>query len=267
VRAEHDETFSASEPTFIAHGGLRAGYAAWAADEASPMARILDARWVFRTAGAASSFMAAAALGAGLPMLPAPALGDETLAFGDDGTTGGRRTHAIVMRIGRVVARLQVFEGAYAAASRHILHAAMLHPLAQKAVLRARQGLSQYWILVASPTNAVPALVHSPGYNAAQLLSKYPLLAHPELPTSLAMMGDDYVPVARALAAFQAQLRAHRWATYRDAMLALVRALLASDMGDPRVNVAHAYEIVYEMRCLDPDPIWIQLDAQCRAHG
>ncbi len=74
-------------------------------------------------------------------------------------------------------------------------------------------------------------------------------------------------PRPRALASFQAQLRAHRWNAYRAAMLALVRALLATDMGDPRVNVAHAHEIVTELRYLDGDPVWTQLDAACRARG
>ncbi len=270
VRGEHDEPLLSCEPIFLAHGGLRAGYAMWSGDESSPMARVLDTRWVFRTAAGAAGFVraVATALGHGRPPLPAPQLGDDALAFGDDmAIAGTNRTHVVVVRVGRVVARLQASEGAHAAASRQSLHAAMLHPLANKIVQRARQGLAAYWIAVAYPTNAVAALVHSPGYDATRLLQKYPLLACPELPSALAVQGEPYARAAASLASFQAQLRAHRWATYREAMFALVRALLATDMGDPRVNAAHAHEIVTELRHLDPDPVWSQLDAECRARG
>jgi hypothetical protein len=207
----------------------------------------------------------APALGDGLPSLAAPQLGDHTLAFGDSGMTGGRRTQVIVVRIGRVIARVQAFEGMQAAQAREILHAALLQPLAGKIVQRVRKALASYWLAVAYPTNAVAALVHSPGYEAARLITQYPLLAHADLPAAIMHLGDQYMPVARALASFQAQLRAHRWASYRDTMLALVRVLLASDVGDPRVNAAHAHEIVCELRSMDPAPIWMQLDVECRA--
>jgi len=171
------------------------------------------------------------------------------------------------VRIGRVVARVQATEGIYAASSRQVLHAATLHPLAHKIEQRARKGLAAYWIAVAYPTNAVPALLHSKGHDAAQLLEKYPILAHPELPGAMSTFDELYVDAAAALANFQAQVRAHRWVTYRQAMMRLVRILLDSDMGDPRVNAAHAQEIVTELRYLDPDPIWTQLDAECPARG
>lgn len=271
-RADSDEAFSSCEPTFVAHGGLRAGYNAWNADEYSAMARVVDQRWVFRTASAAVYFMRATAalMSDGLPQLPSPTLGDEVLAFGGellDGNNTLRRSHVVIIRIGRVVARLQVTEGAFAAACRNILHAQMLQPLAHKIVQRAHRGLAAYWLAVVFPTNAVPALVHSPGYDAARLLQKYPYLGLGDLPAAISTMGDQYATVARSLASFQAQVRAHRWQTYRDSMLALARTLLATDMGDPRVNAAHAHEIVNELRYLDPDPIWLQLDAECRARG
>jgi hypothetical protein len=107
--------------------------------------------------------------------------------------------------------------------------------------------------------------VHSPGYDVARLIDKYPLLAHAELPRAIATMGDKYEPVARSLASFQAQLRAHRWATYCTAMLNLVKALLETDMGDMRVNAASALEIVYELGHIDPNPAWRQLAAACEA--
>ena len=265
--AARDEVNPANDPTFAALGGLRAAAVAWVADESSPMAHILDSRWAFRTAAAAAQFLHGAALHDGLRSFPAPQLGDDTLAFGDDGSHGGRRAYVLVIRANRVVARLHVVEGTMATASRQILHPAMLHPLGEKIVHRARKAVAAYWFAVVYPTNAVPALVHSPGYDASRLLSRYPLLAHPELPAALAVLDEKYVPAARALASYHAHLRAHRWSTYRDAMLALVRSLLATDMGDPRVNVAHAHEIVNELRHLDPDPVWAQLDAECRARG
>jgi hypothetical protein len=266
-RGDHDEAAS-EEPAFLAAGGLRAGYVAWIGDERSSMAGIVDTRWVFRSPAGAIHYWNAHAplLGDGMPMLQAPQLGDKALVFGDE-MTRARRTYVIVVRIGRVIARLHAREGAYAAASQQVLHAALLHPLAEKIVQRARRGLAAYWLGVAAPTNAVPALFHSPGFDAARLLGKYPLLAHAELPVALAISDDKYKQLAHSLASFQAQLRAHRWATYRESMLALVRHLLATDMGDPRVNAAHAWEIVTELRYLDPDPIWIELEAACLARG
>jgi len=268
VRGERDEATTSADPTFLGYGGVRAGYAVWLADESSSMARIVDTRWVFRTSVAALHFMRAVAplLSSGLPPVPTPQLGDDVLAFGDQ-SVGNRRTYVIAVRVGRVVARLQATEGLYAAASRQVLHAATLHPLAHKIVQRARQGLAAYWIAVAYPTNAVPALLHSKGHDAAQLLEKYVFLAHPEMPGALAMLGDEYAPAAAALANFQAQVRAHRWVIYRKAMFRLVRTLLDTDMGDPRVNAAHAFEIVTELRYLDPDPVWIHLEMECRARG
>ena len=268
LRGERDDVRMTNDPTFLAHRGVRAGYAVWGSDESSAMARIIDTRWVFRTAMFAHQFMRSFAhlLADGLPALPAPILGDDVLAFGDQ-TVGNRRSHVIFTRIGRVVARVQATEGIYAAASRQVLHAAMLHPLGHKIVQRAQRGLAAYWLAVAYPTNAVPALLHSKGHDAAQLLDKYPLLAHPELPGAMSTFDETYAEAAAALANFQAQVRAHRWGTYRQAMMRLVRALLDSDMGDARVNAAHAHEIVNELRYLDPDPIWTQLDAECQARG
>jgi len=267
VRAESDETFSTADQTFQAYGGLRAGFAAWAGPEYLALSRVIDSRWVFRTSAAAVYFMRAVAyvMSDGLPQLPIPEIGDDTLAYGDDGLTGHRRTQIVIVRVGRVVARIQAYEGAYAAQAREILHAATLQPLVARIARRLRQGIAAYWLAVAYPTNAVAALVHSPGYDAARLLAKYPLLAHSELPSAIALMGDQYAPVARGLASFQAQVRAHRWATYREAMLSLTRLLLATDMGDPRVNAAYALEIVSELRRIDPDPVWLELDAWCRA--
>src|SRR5260221_6801832 len=113
-----------SEPTFLAHGGVRAGSITWRGDDRSALAQVVDARLVFRTAAGAAAFIAAVApaLGDGLPAVAVPALGDDTLAFGGD------HIQIVVVRIGRVVARLHVQEGAYAASARQILHTATLHP-------------------------------------------------------------------------------------------------------------------------------------------
>jgi hypothetical protein len=153
----------------------------------------------------------------------------------------------------------------HAAASRQPLHPALLNPLGIRMAQRCREGIAKYWIYVAQPTNAVPALIHSPGFDVARLIDKYPILAHAELPRAIALMGDKYEAAARSLASYQAQLRAHRWQTYRSAMLGLVRALIETDMGDTRVNAAYALEIVYELGHIDPDPVWAQLAATCEA--
>ncbi|HUS30636.1 MAG TPA: hypothetical protein VMZ53_19135 [Kofleriaceae bacterium] len=263
-----DEEFANADPTFLHFGGARAAFVVWSADESSAMAHLMDTRWVFRTNFGAQSYLREPAtltmLADGVPPVPAPELGDEAIAFG--GTApDGRRTQILVIRIGRVLARIQANEGINATAARQILHAAVLHPLGIRVAQRGREGIAAYWLNVAAPTNAVPALLHSPGYDVARLIEKYPLLAHSELPRAIATLGGKYEPVARSLASYQAQLRAHRWQTYRSAMLALVKALVETDMGDTRVNAAFALEIVYELGHIDPDPVWRQLAVTCEA--
>lgn len=283
VPAERNDTFALADPTFLAHGGLHAGFVTWASSESSGLARFIDARWVFRTTTAATYFLHAVApvIGEGLPRVGAPSIGDETLAFGDD-SGRVRRSHVIAFRVGRIVARLQAIEGADAAAARQILHAQMIYPLAGRAVKRAGRALLAYWLIVEYPTNTIATLVHTPGHDVSRLLAKYPLLALPELPEAIRLRAEErqviggkeaakdlaaYTAAADTLRNFQTQVRAHRWPVYRDAMRALTRALLETDMGDPRVNAAYAHEIVSELRHLDPDPIWAQLDALCLARG
>ncbi len=297
---EHNDNFAAVDPTFLSHGGLRAGYVTWASGEWAAMAQIIDARWVFRTPGAAAHFMhvLAPAFGEGFPSLPAPKVGDQVLAYGEDSGLV-RRTQIIAVRIGRVVIRLKATEGAEAAASRQMLHAHLLYPLAGKATIRAHTAQLRYWLAVEYPTNSIAALVHTQGQDVGRLLTKYPLLAFGEIPDAIRLRGEDrraeldedlaktlaiegdpkkreaatlaaakevdkFKSAADTLANFQAQLRAHRWSSYRDAMLALVRALLSTDMGNPRVNAAAAHEIVSEVAHIDRDPVWVELDAVCR---
>jgi hypothetical protein len=165
-------------------------------------------------------------------------------------------------------------------------------------VKRAHTAQLRYWHAVEFQTNTIATLVHTPHHDVARLLASHPLLALTELPEVIRLRADDrreeldedianeedpakqdlarvaakkeiekYGIAADTLANFQAQLRAHRWQQYRDAMLALTRTLLASNMGDPRVNAARAHEIVHELRHIDHDPVWEQLDLLCRARA
>ena len=267
VCAGLDESLALHDPTFFSCAGLRAGSAVWTGDETSALAHVIDSRFVFRTATAAARYMheAGPLLADIFVPVPTPQIGDDTRAY--EGEANGRRVQVLVMRIGRVIARLQGSEGGYAASQRQILHAAVLQPLGGRIVRRVRDAQARYWLAVAQPSNTVAHLLHSPGYDAARLLDRCPMLAHAELPNAMLVLGDKYEAVARALANFQAQLRAHRWQTYRAAMLALGRMLLESDMGDPLVNAAYAYEIAAEMANLDGDPVWVQLAADCQARG
>jgi hypothetical protein len=238
-------------------------------------------------------------LGEGLPPAPAPKIGDQVIAFAED-SGRVRRTQIVAVRVGRVVIRLKAVEGAEAAAARQMLHAQMLYPLAGKAAVRAHTAQLRYWLTVDFPTNSLATLVHTPGHDVGRLLPKYPLLAFSELPDALRLRADDrrteleedlaanlareddpkkrdaaklavakevekFRTAADTLANFQVQLRAHRWAAYREAMIALIRALLASDVGNPRVNAAYAHQLVGELGAIDNDPIWAQLDAICRS--
>jgi hypothetical protein len=296
---EQDDTFAANDATFLAHGGLRAAYVTWAGPAWYAIATLIDARWVFRTAADAARFMAAIApaLGEGLPAQGAPPIGDQVLSFGDDFGSEGR-TQILAVLEGRVVIRLKAIEGVEAAASRQILHAQLLYPLAGKAAKRAHNAQLRYWHAVEYPTNTIATLVHTPHHDVASLLVRHPLLALDELPELIRLRADERRelldediaaeedPAKQALAReaakkeiekfkiaadtlgnFQAQLRAHRWQQYRDAMLALTQALLTSSMGDPRVNAARAHLIVHELRHIDRDPVWEQLDAVCRTRA
>jgi hypothetical protein len=296
---ERNDTFAAHDATFLAHGGLHAGYVSWGAPAWLAIATLIDARWVFRTAGDAARFMAAIApaLGEGLPAQGALQIGDQVLSFGDDFSREGRMQILAVLE-GRVVIRLKAIEGVEAASSRQMLHAQMLYPLAGKAAKRAHNAQLRYWHAVEFQTHTIATLVHTPHHDVGRLLASYPLLAMGELPELIRLRADDrreeldedianeedpakqdlakeaakkeiekYKNAADTLGNFQAQLRAHRWQQYRDAMLALTRMLLASNVGDPRVNAARAHEIVHELRHIDPDPVWEQLAMLCRSRA
>jgi len=252
-------------------GALHAGYVAWVGHESWPMWRIVDARWLFPTAEAADHFLRSAtpAIGDGLPALHVSQLGDATLAFG--GATPGRlpnTRHAsqiVVVRVGRMIAKLFVAEGPAAPQTGHALDPSMPLPLAQRAAQRAQWMLARYWLSVGRGADAAALFAQSP---SPRLLAEYPILALPELTTAMLTLGDAYAPAAQALWQLQTQLRGQQWQAHRDATRALVRTLLDDRASEPRVNAAYAFTLVAEMRRLDADPIWAQLEAECRAvHG
>ena len=249
-------------------GALHAGYVAWVGHDSWPMWHIVDTRWLFPTAEAADHFLRSVlyAIGDGLPALHAPQLGDATLAFG--GATPGRMPgtrHAsqiVVVRVGRMIAKLYVAEGPTAPQSGHALDPAMPLPLARRAAQRAQWMLARYWLSVGRGSDAATLFAQSP---SERLLAEYPILALPELAEAMLTLGDGYAPAAQALYRLQTQLRGQQWQAHRDATRALVRTLLDDRASEPRVNAACAYTLVTEMRRLDSDPIWAQLEAECRA--
>lgn len=234
--------------------GIAAASITWTGRDDWAMSRIIDTRWTFATAADAEQFLRSAqhAIGDRLPAVGTPPLAEETLAFGSP-----RTAQILVFRVGRTVGRLAVAQGAAAAEP---LEQAMLVPYAQRAVQRAHWNLSRYWLSVGCGSDAATLFVQTPN---ARLLADYPILALPELPAAMATLGGAYVHGAQQLWQLQTQLRGQQWQAYRSATQALVRTLLDDRTSEPRVNVAHALAIVDEMRRLDPDPIWMQLAAEC----
>jgi hypothetical protein len=249
---------------------LHAGYVTWVGHESWPMWRIIDTRMLFGTAEAADRYLRSvmATIGDGLPALPTAELADATIAFGGAGPgrlPGTRHaSQSIVLRVGRMVAKLYIVEGPSAPLGGHLLEQAMLVPLAHRIVQRAQYMLARYWLSVGRGTDAATLFAKSP---TARLLSDYPILALPELPAAMLTMGGAYAAAAQALWQLQTQLRGQQWHAHREATRALVRTLLDDRASDPRVNAAHAFALVSEMRRLDNDPIWAQLEAECRARG
>ena len=237
-------------------GGLIAGSVTWMGRDDWAMSRIIDTRWLFASAAAADQFLRGAmhAIGDWLPQTSAPQLGDVTLAYGSP-----RAAQILVFRIGRMVGRLAVAQGA---AASDPLEQVMLLPYAQRAVQRAQWNLSRYWLTVGHGNDAATMFTQAPN---PRLLAEYPILALPEFPAAMATLGGPYAQGAQILWQLQQQLRGQQWQAHRDATVALVRALLDDRASDTRVNAAHAMAIVDEIRRLDSDPIWIQLDAECRA--
>ena len=225
---------------------------------------------MFPTGEAAEKYLRSvmATVGDGLPALPTPELADGTIAFG--GAAPGRlpntrhAAQSIVVRVGRMIAKLYIAEGPSAPLSGHVLDQTMLVPLAQHIANRAHWMLTRYWLSVGRGADAATLFAASPN---PRLLAEYPILALPELPAAMLTLGDAYTASAQALWNLQTQLRGQQWQAHRDATHALVRTLLDDRSSEPRVNAAYASTLVAEMRRLDGDPIWAQLEAECRALG
>jgi hypothetical protein len=265
---KREEQAIVNDATFSFSGGTRAGYVAWIGQESWPMWHVVDTRWLFPTTDAADQYLRTVmpVIGDGLPTLHAPQLGDVALAFGgaEPGHTHGTRYAAqcLVIRVGRLVMKLFVVEGPTACASGTPLDETAMLALAHRAIARAQWMLSRYWLTVGRGSDAATMFAQMPN---ARLFTEYPILALPEFPAAMATLGDAYAPHAQVLWQIQTQLRSQQWSVHRDATRALVRTLLDDRASDQRVNAAHAYALIHEMRKLDPDPMWAQLEAECRA--
>lgn len=241
------------------HGGLRGGHREWMGADTAPVHRIIDGRWLFPSAKTASAFVQAAAAREKLPAGTATALGDSTHAWG--GTTAtGERMQVLMIRIGRVVARLAVTEGPKAARIFQPLGPQHLVPIGEAIVKRARWSLSRYWLAIGRANEAVSTFVQTNPRAQQQLFTTYPILALPELVMALSAQ----TATAEALIAAQGKLKAS-WQQYRDVMRALVLALLDEERGEPRVNADAALALVIAHRRVDSDYSWAKLENECRA--
>lgn len=251
-------------------GAIHAGHVAWVGDERWPMWRIIDTRYVFPTSDAAEKYLrrVMGLIGDGLPALPTPELADATIAFGgaSPGRIPGTRhaAQSIVVRVGRVIAKLYVVEGPGAPQTGHVLAQPMLVPLAQRIVSRVQYMLARYWLAVGRGADAAALFAETAN---PRLLAAYPILALPEFPAAMLTLGGTYARSAEALWKLQTQLRGQQWQAHREATRALVRTLLDDTASEPHVNAACAQALVNEMRRLDSDPIWAALEAECRARA
>ena len=244
---------------FASHGGLRTGYREWIGSDTAPVHQVVDTRWMFPSAKAATAFVQATLTRAAekLPSVPAPALGDTAHAWGGPGPAGVR-VQILLVRIGRVVARIAATEGPKAARLFQPLGPQHLVPYGEAIVKRARWSLARYWLGVARASEAIGAFAHAAPRAQLPLFATYPILALPELPSAM------QAPVAEALIAAQAKLKAS-WQQYRDVMRALVQALLDDTHGEPRVNADAALALVVEHRRHDSDYSWAKIENECRA--
>jgi hypothetical protein len=265
---------SAYDRAFATHRGVKAGSAEWLGNEAAPMYRVVEARWLFPSTKAARGYLESpqtqATASDGLKGVTAPALGDAALAWG--GSEPGRTPPArlarqiVLFRIGRLVVRLHATEGPRAPHLYQALAQDMLLPIADAAIRRARWALSQYWLTIAGATEAAGQFVAATPRSASALFAVYPILLLPELPTAIASLGDAYRAAAPRLASLQATLKSN-WDSYRGVMRALVRALLDDAAGEPSTNADAALELVIAHRRLDPDFSWAAIEAECRARA
>jgi hypothetical protein len=256
---------------YAMHGGLATGSAEWLGDVAAPVHRIVDARWVFASTRAAKAYLDSPATqllardGMANPaVLP---IGDGAHAWGAAGSApGGRTRQCLLLRIDRVVARLDVTEGPKAAQELQRLSRAQVLPYAEAAVRRVRRVLAEYWLGIGGGVVAAHKLVQAQPRKAELLFAEHPILLLPEFPTAMATLGDAYRAAAERLAILQGAAR-NNWQTYRETLRALVRALLDETAGEPRINADAALRLVGAHRQLDPDHAWSALEAECSAQA
>jgi hypothetical protein len=257
---------------YATQGGLAAGSAVWLGDEASPVYRVADARWVFASTKAAKAYVESPGTlqlaGDGLPSLAAPAIGDRAYAWGGAHTAGTppvrRSRQCLLFRVDRVVARLDVTEGPRAPQAFQVLSESLLHPYAEAVIRRVRWGLSQYWLAIGRGTEAAQRFLEASPRIAHRLFADYPILLLPEFPTAMASLGEPQRVAAGRLASLQGTLKSD-WQAYRDVLRALVRLLLEDSSGEPRVNADAALRLVAAHRRLDSDYAWAALETECRA--
>jgi hypothetical protein len=258
--------------TYVANGGLGAGSVVWLGNEAAPVYRVVDARWLFASTTAAKAYLESPATallaGDGLPGLPAPPTGDGAYAWGNVFVRGQPETswsrQCLMFRVDRVVARLHVTEGPGARQVFQRLSLSHVLPYAEAAVRRARWVLAQYWLSIARGREAADRFAAAPARTAHRLFADYPILLLPELATAMASLGESHRAAAERLVATQASFKTS-WQPYRDAIRALVRALLDEEAGEPRTNADAALRIVIAHRRLDTDYAWFSVETECRA--
>ncbi|HET7506027.1 MAG TPA: hypothetical protein VFK02_33635 [Kofleriaceae bacterium] len=258
---------------FAIHAGLAAGAAEWLGPDDAPVGRVVDARWVFASTRAAKAYLDAP----GTQLLASdgmsnPAvlqLADGAHAWGTRTATGGRGRQCVLFRVDRVVARLDVTEGAKASLARQALSRDHVLPFAEAVARRVRRVLAQYWLAIGRGTVAAQhfaQVVQSSPRKADRLLTEYPILLLPEFPTAMASLGNAYHVAAERLATLQGAARSN-WSAFRDNLRTLVRLLLEDTAGEPRVNADAALRLVSAHRRLDSDYSWAEVEAECSARA
>jgi hypothetical protein len=267
-----DENPNPNDRSFAELRGIGAGSVVWLGNEAWPMWRVIDTRWLFPSVANATAFadQMVAHAGEGLPSLPVPNIGDAARGWGGiqlgRGGPGSRYAGQIVFfRVGRMVAKLFAAEGPAAPQAGQALAQSMLFPYAEAIVRRAQWALPRYWLGIARGTEAANVFVQTPPSAAVALLSQYPILALPEFPAAMATLGDAHAVAAQALWSLQSTFKTDY--SWRNVVKPLVRSLLDDRIGEPRVNAHAALALVLDMRRVDNDPAWAQLEAECRARA
>jgi len=266
---ETPATAPVEDRAYAQRGGVGTASTTWLGNEAAAVYRIADTRWLFPSVKAAAAFVQAILPHAneGLPPAPTPSLGDAAHAWGDPrlarGSTAREARQVLVLRVGRLVAKLHVTEGPRAAKQFQALIAPMLVPYGEAIVRRARLALSRYWLAIARGLEAANRFVEAAPRGATQLFSQFPILLLPQFPTAMASLGESHRSAADRLHSLQASFKSN-WSAYRDALRALVRALLDERAGEPIVNADAALALVLDHRRVDSDYAWASIEAECR---